>query len=693
MAKQRSFDLVTVIGVAVALALLFGGQLWTRSRHPELNNPPQTPPPQTQTQTQTGNPAIAPADPKMAAPQPAPADPKVGDVKRGDKTGDPAPPPPPPPVAEAEEPEPADAGDISVPNDNLKLVFSARGATLSSAVLTTEYIDPSRKKEAGQGLELLTEIERGKRAFGVPLFEIGPPEPGRENDRAKFSGASGPRRSLDDRVWTRVSSTGDFAADPTPSASGAGALNWKIVYSTTLDKKFTVTKTFTIPKTGSNVLLDLAVENPAAPPVSFSYSLNGPMGVLLDSLKDEPKNPYAQLLGEMAGRDDADAYPQIKTVDPATAAKGVEENITFSKPDNVWASVKNRFYIGMLVSLQAKQVIRFSAVPVVYGGTDTTDKRVAEPNVGVAAFRYISPVLDAQNKTLVDRYAMYLGPNDEDRLQKAEDELKLAKPVYLREVVQYCVLPGGRWPRVDWVARKMMLVFQGLHRLFGSYGLAVILLTLFIKIVMHPVQRKMLISMDKMAKLKPELDKITAKYKDQTSKEAAQKMRMEQYDLQMKAGANPVAGCLPMLITIPIFSALYGIFSHCFDMRGAEFLWIKDLSQPDRLAPLPFWPHVLNLLPIVYMVLTFLQTKINPQPPTSDPAQEQQRKMMMFMPLVFSFIFYGMPAGLVLYFAANALFGMAETWYIKKHIIKNPGPAGATAPQAGGAVAAKPARS
>jgi len=128
---------------------------------------------------------------------------------------------------------------------------------------------------------------------------------------------------------------------------------------------------------------------------------------------------------------------------------------------------------------------------------------------------------------------------------------------------------------------------------------------------------------------------------------------------------NPAGGCLPMFIQIPVLSALYGIFSHAFEIRGAEFLWIRDLSQPDMLVQsLGFWPHRLNLLPILYLGLQLLQMKIAPQQPKSDdPQAEMNRKMMSFMPIMLTFMFYAMPAGLMLTsrFSAISAFWKAGT--------------------------------
>jgi YidC/Oxa1 family membrane protein insertase len=214
-----------------------------------------------------------------------------------------------------------------------------------------------------------------------------------------------------------------------------------------------------------------------------------------------------------------------------------------------------------------------------------------------------------------------------------------------------------------------MCLFRGIGS-FAGYGIAVIMLTLVIKLALHPFQRKMNISMHKMQMLQPKLKAIEEKYAGQTKPEMKQKKEMEKWNLMKKEGANPASGCLPMFIQMPIFFALYGVFSRAFDIRQASFLWIQDLSLSDRLTTLNFWPHQLNMLPVIYIGFSIFQSLRQPKPENADPQQEMNRKMMMFMPVMFGFLFYSMPAGLVLYFAASSIFGFAESWYIKRFILK-----------------------
>lgn len=656
--KERKIDAVTIVGLALAIAIFLGGNTYLRNKQNarlewERTHPAQpiTPSQVEQERVIAGGGVQSPLGTQNPG---AEKDPHTEEVA-------------------TQEVEPIDSGDIkitTVPQSTgltqpLEFVFTALGASVKHASITEAYIDPS-KKNGPQGLEILSEIEPGKRTFNLSDFEIGPPGSERQNERIKFNAITGPLKSLDRRIWNLDNNSNRFNA----------AGHWTLVYSTTVSQKYTVTKTYTIYNDSQYLTLDISVTNKSDQPVSYNYVLFGPAGILLDGPPHNPKgDAYVSIRAELAGRDASatgqpSIEPEVKQVDPLAAAIPLDEDRAVSHPQNLWAAIKNRFYMAVFISMDPAQLIKLRAEPI-KNDPQASDLRLAEPNLAVVGVRRLSPKLDAGVTSGSDHYALYVGPCNEDNLNRAESQLMLAQPIFMENSVQYCDIFNYRWPRVDWLARKMMWLFRGLRQLFGSYGLAVIFLTLTIKLCLHPLQRKMMISMSKMQKIQPELKKLQAKYKNQTSTQAKQKMMFEQQDLMKKAGASPVAGCLPMFIQLPVFSALYGIFNHAFEMRGAEFLWIKDLSQQDHLMDLPFWPGVVNLLPIIYIGVTLLQSKLSPLPKSDDPQQEMNRKMMMFMPLMISFMFYRMPAGLVLYFAASAIFGMFETWYIKKYLIKD----------------------
>ncbi len=205
-----------------------------------------------------------------------------------------------------------------------------------------------------------------------------------------------------------------------------------------------------------------------------------------------------------------------------------------------------------------------------------------------------------------------------------------------------------------------------LNRVLGNFGLAIILLALIIKIALFPLSRKSIVSMKKMSGLSPELKKIQEQYKNDPQKQ--QKMTSELYK---KAGVNPLAGCLPMLFQLPIlFALIYGLSNNIY-LNGSSFLWIQDLSSPDSIYKLgfsiPFIGNHVRLLPILMVVFTMIQSKLQSQNSAGNPDQQKSMKMMQYlMPFMFFFIFYNMPAGLVLYWTVQNILSIIENIIITK---------------------------
>jgi len=188
------------------------------------------------------------------------------------------------------------------------------------------------------------------------------------------------------------------------------------------------------------------------------------------------------------------------------------------------------------------------------------------------------------------------------------------------------------------------------YSVIPNYGIAIILVTLLIRMLLFPLQFKSFKSMKKMQKLQPQLQKIKEKYKDEPQK--VQKATME---LFKKSGANPMSGCLPLILQMPVFFAMYQVFLHSVELLGAPFaFWITDLSMKD-----PYY-----VLPALMGASFFLQTKINPST-TADPTQQ---KVMLIMPLIFPFMMKDLPAGLNLYMSVSTLFGIAQQMIVYKVI-------------------------
>ncbi|MEP6963107.1 MAG: membrane protein insertase YidC, partial [Acidobacteriota bacterium] len=196
-----------------------------------------------------------------------------------------------------------------------------------------------------------------------------------------------------------------------------------------------------------------------------------------------------------------------------------------------------------------------------------------------------------------------------------------------------------------------------------NYGWAIILVTVVINMVLFPLRLASMKSSKKMQKIQPHVTALNEKYKGLSlndPKKADQ--NQELMDLYKKNDINPVGGCVPMLVQIPFFYALYKVLSLAIEMRGAEFLWVTDLSQPEHLA--------LRVLPLLLVVTQFISQKMTPSP-GMDPAQQ---KMMLFMPLLFGYMFYFASAGLVLYWLTSNVVSISQQWLLNRN---SPAPASA----------------
>lgn len=254
---------------------------------------------------------------------------------------------------------------------------------------------------------------------------------------------------------------------------------------------------------------------------------------------------------------------------------------------------------------------------------------------------------------------------------------------------EIALLPAHEQPfeYTSWMHRSLRLLSNALTAILngiGSYtgfGIAVILVTLMVKLILHRLNVKQQRSMIKMQQLAPDL----ARLKAQCGADR-QQFAMKQMELWKKNGVNPLAGCLPILIQLPIFFALFNTFSYSADMRGHHFLWLRDLTLPDQTFYLGFdlpnlitgiWPigggpATLNILPLLYLGASLAMTFTQPQPTNLDPdsQQAQMMKIMKWMPILFVCFFYDMPSGLVLYFTAQAILSAVESIYIRKQMAK-----------------------
>lgn len=249
----------------------------------------------------------------------------------------------------------------------------------------------------------------------------------------------------------------------------------------------------------------------------------------------------------------------------------------------------------------------------------------------------------------------YVGPNEFDRLQLAADDLEY-------------VIPFG-WSIFGTVNRWIIRpIFNFLSSFIGSKGIVILVLTFFVKLLLYPLTYRMLYSQSKMGALKPEIEGMKAKYKDDQ-----QKQQMETMKLYREFGVNPLGGCFPMLLQMPIWIALYRFFPASIEFRQASFLWATDLSSYDVLfrlpfeLPLGFGAHV-SLFTLLWAVTTLIYTFYNTKH-MDFSANPAMKYMQYFMPIIFLGFFNSFASGLTCYLFFSNLFNISQTLVTKNYII------------------------
>ena len=288
-------------------------------------------------------------------------------------------------------------------------------------------------------------------------------------------------------------------------------------------------------------------------------------------------------------------------------------------------------------------------VEIFKDGDVDSNERISNANIAASSDRYYTTLFYGNNMdvtvTDADKISQafirsngdfsvtgYLGAKDHATLNSID-------PV-LTNIIEY------GW--FTFIARPMFKFLNWLHGYIGNWGWSIVVLTLIIRLILFPLSYKGMLSMNKLKDLAPKMKELQEKYKDDK-----QKLQMHMMDLYKKNGANPMGGCLPILLQIPVFFAIYRVLLNAIELKGAEWaLWIHDLSLKD-----PYY-----ILPITMGILMFLQQKITPTTFT-DPMQE---KMMKFLPLIFTVFFVMFPAGLTLYWTVNNFCSIIQQYVINK---------------------------
>jgi len=342
------------------------------------------------------------------------------------------------------------------------------------------------------------------------------------------------------------------------------------------------------------------------------------------------------------------AYIDGKKKD-ATLKANQTKLITDSVP---WAGISGKYFSLIVIPSTPAQQILYSA---------------AQPNadrVQDGQLFFLRPVITGNKVT--DVYRIYLGPCSENILSTYNIPSK-NNYNYDNLRIDTVAVSSGIWRPLE-VLLKWLLQF--FYKLIPNWGVSIILVTILIKVIFFPLTKKSSESTQQMQKMQPKIKELQEKYKGKP-----QKLNEEMAKLYKEAGYNPLSGCLPLLIQLPILFAMYRLFNNYFEFRGAMFIphWIPDLSIGDSVlqfpSPIPFlgWTD-LRILPIVYVISQMVFGKIT-QTPTNDQQQNSTMKIMMYgMPLFFFFMFYNAPSGLLLYWTCTNFLMLVQQMIIKAMI-------------------------
>ncbi len=309
-----------------------------------------------------------------------------------------------------------------------------------------------------------------------------------------------------------------------------------------------------------------------------------------------------------------------------------QTNFLWTRDKIDWVGVRNQFFASILTPRDTKGTAVFGqridlstpAKPQNYG---------VEGAIGMPGFTVEPGGVHRQ------RFQLFAGPRELSRLKKLKHEE--------HQIIDYRIMGIGAF---RWVSELLLHSLNGLKGILGNYAAAIVVLTIIIKTLLYPLQNKATREMKRMSLLSPKITELREKYKDDQ-----QKLNEEMMKLYRDYGMNPFAGCLPMLVQIPIFFGFYSMLGTAVELRNAGFLWIKDLSQPDTVFRIGWLP--VNVLPLVMAATMFWQMAITPK--TGD---KMQQRIFMIMPVVFVLFCYNFASALALYWTVQNLFSIVQLY-------------------------------
>jgi len=424
-----------------------------------------------------------------------------------------------------------------------------------------------------------------------------------------------------------------FAIDPAASVDGK-----KVVYRATTRDQLEVTKSYSViegEEPGADYLLDLEITVKNASPADISLDR---WSLSLGSVAPLYQREWEQQTGFFYRQDDSFDFTS------ATKFKGgwfskAQSSIENETESLEYAGVSNQFFATVLKPAEPYN----SGVWAKGREIKLPDSGEKARNAVRAGVRLPASVINPGGETTLS-YRLFMGPKDNQMLRKMGDGFG--------DVMNYGMF--------SWFSQGLNWVLHKIHGVIGkvsnkwSWGFAIILLTLVVRGAMWPLQNKSTRTMKRMSKLQPEIKKLKEKYADDPNRQNQETMK-----LYKKFHINPMGGCLPLFVQLPIFFGFYRMLQYAVELRDQGFLWVGDLSQPDTIANIAGVP--INLLPILMGLSSFGQIAMTPK--TGD---KMQQRIMMMMPLMFFFFCYNFAAALALYWTTSNLFAIGQTWLMSK---------------------------
>lgn len=461
-----------------------------------------------------------------------------------------------------------------------------------------------------------------------------------------------------------------LAGAPDAPSSDTQAARWRMTVLRDDRPVLEALKTYTVRKNDYTVVMTVELTNPSDQPVTVSLDQLGPVGVRREDAQSDD-------LRVMHGRLDENRVQPLADTPKELENLNLRQKHYIGTSDEakaiLWTGSVNKFF-GSMVYLVPKvpDLAKTSRQAADYAAKFYLAKLDAEKTPRMLTGIDFPALKISPGRTETIAFEIFVGPKNVDIFSNDSDK-------YFRQRYQDLSYVGTLdlgscfcgWDRLTlammWLLRKLSAV--------GNYGVAIILLVIIVRVILHPLSRKSQVSMMKMQKLQPLMAQLKEKYKD--DKDTLNKEMMRLYKEQ---GAMPFLGCLPMFLQMPILIALWGSINASVELRHAAFLpvWITDLAAPDTLFALPFTIPLVsistfNLLPILLGGAMYWQMKVNPQAmggaSAATPDQQKQQKMMQVMMVgLMPLMFYNFPSGLSLYFMVSTFFGAAEQAIIRKHI-------------------------